>query len=72
MPSRRTLAGASFLLVAAVCGSGAYVTRGSAQTAALSPRFRALVFSKVTNYYHQSIPAGIEAIRKLGREHSTI
>lgn len=33
------------------------------------PRFRALVFSKVTNYYHESIPAGIEAIRRLGAQH---
>jgi type 1 glutamine amidotransferase len=33
------------------------------------PRFRALVFSKVTNYYHQSIPAGVEAIRTLGARH---
>ena len=32
-------------------------------------RFRALVFSKVTNYYHDSIPAGVAAIRKLGAEH---
>jgi cytochrome c len=39
------------------------------QTPASKPRFRALVFSKVTNYYHESIPAGVEAIRKLGTEH---
>src|SRR5512145_1777272 len=32
-------------------------------------RFRALVFSRVTNYYHESIPAGVAAIRKLGAEH---
>ena len=36
---------------------------------AQSPRFRALVFSKVTNYYHESIPAGVAAIRRLGAEH---
>jgi type 1 glutamine amidotransferase len=36
---------------------------------ASQPRFRALVFSKVTNYYHESIPAGVAAIRKLGTEH---
>lgn len=69
MSSRQVFAVASFLLVAAVCAAGADVARGSAQTAVPAPRFRALVFSKVTNYYHQSIPAGIEAIRKLGREH---
>ena len=32
-------------------------------------RFRALVFSKITNYYHESIPAGVAAIRKLGDAH---
>lgn len=31
--------------------------------------FRALVFSKVTNFYHESIPAGIAAIEALGDEH---
>jgi cytochrome c len=36
---------------------------------AQKPRFRALVFSRVTNYYHESIPSGIAAIRKLGTEH---
>lgn len=30
--------------------------------------YRVLVFSKVTNFYHDSIPAGIEAIKKLGSE----
>ncbi|MEN8654438.1 ThuA domain-containing protein [Streptomyces sp. 21So2-11] len=30
--------------------------------------FRVLVFSKVTNFAHDSIPAGIEAIKKLGSE----
>jgi cytochrome c len=46
-------------------------TLGPPQYAAQAPkaRFRALVFSKVTNYYHQSIPDGIAAIRKLGAEH---
>ncbi|MFD4262608.1 ThuA domain-containing protein [Streptomyces sp. NPDC058534] len=39
----------------------------------LSPRaeaapYRVLVFSKVTNFTHDSIPAGIEAIKKLGSE----
>ncbi|MFF0724140.1 ThuA domain-containing protein [Streptomyces sp. NPDC004134] len=31
--------------------------------------FRVLVFSKVTNFYHDSIPAGIEAVEKLGDEY---
>lgn len=34
-----------------------------------APAFRVLVFSKVTNYPHDSIPAGVEAIEKLGAEH---
>ncbi|WP_326756711.1 ThuA domain-containing protein [Streptomyces hirsutus] len=39
----------------------------------LSPRaeaapYRVLVFSKVTNFTHDSIPAGIEAVKKLGSE----
>ena len=32
-------------------------------------RFRALVFSKVTNFFHESIPAGKAAIEALGEEH---
>lgn len=32
-------------------------------------RFRALVFSKVTNYHHESIPNGVAAIENLGAEH---
>jgi hypothetical protein len=31
-------------------------------------RFRALVFSKVTNFYHDSIPAGQALIEQLGEE----
>lgn len=46
-------------LLSTVIAGAAVQTRGT-------PRFRALVFSKVTNYYHQSIPAGVEAIRNLG------
>ncbi|MEV4756610.1 ThuA domain-containing protein [Micromonospora sp. NPDC049559] len=34
--------------------------------ASAAPRFRVLVFSKVTNYYHDSIPAGVAAIQQLG------
>ncbi|MFJ2645131.1 ThuA domain-containing protein [Streptomyces sp. NPDC087420] len=30
--------------------------------------FRVLVFSKVTNFSHDSIPAGVEAVRQLGTE----
>ncbi|MFD0745944.1 ThuA domain-containing protein [Phytohabitans flavus] len=31
-----------------------------------APRFRVLVFSKVTNFYHDSIPAGVAAIEQMG------
>ncbi|MEU7577295.1 ThuA domain-containing protein [Streptomyces sp. NPDC041068] len=37
--------------------------------ATAAPTFRVLVFSKVTNFPHDSIPAGVEAIEKLGAEH---
>lgn len=38
-------------------------------TAAAQARFSVLVFSKVNGYYHDSIPAGQQAITELGREH---
>ncbi|MDI3385487.1 ThuA domain-containing protein [Streptomyces sp. B-S-A8] len=41
----------------------------SVPTPAQAAPFRVLVFSKVTNFAHDSIPAGIEAIEKLGSEH---
>ncbi|MFM9371202.1 ThuA domain-containing protein [Streptomyces sp. Da 82-17] len=41
----------------------------SVPTPAQAAPFRVLVFSKVTNFYHDSIPAGIAAIEKLGSEH---
>lgn len=66
--AHRRLAFASFSLAAASCVLAAAFTGAPQQTPAVKPRFRALVFSKVTNYYHQSIPAGVEAIRKLGAE----
>ncbi|MFF4758332.1 ThuA domain-containing protein [Streptomyces sp. NPDC001292] len=34
------------------------------------PQFRVLVFSKVTNFRHDSIPAGVEAIKKMGAENN--
>ncbi|HCA86449.1 MAG TPA: sugar-binding protein [Streptomyces sp.] len=40
-----------------------------ADTHDAEPAFRVLVFSKVTNFYHDSIPAGVEAVEKLGVEH---
>jgi type 1 glutamine amidotransferase len=40
----------------------------TASTFAQKTGKRILVFSKTTRYYHQSIPAGMAAIQKLGRE----
>ncbi|MFI6877019.1 ThuA domain-containing protein [Streptomyces sp. NPDC050400] len=42
--------------------------RAVQQPAEAAPAFRVLVFSKVTNFAHDSIPAGIEAVQKLGAE----
>ncbi|HEY7497726.1 MAG TPA: ThuA domain-containing protein [Vicinamibacterales bacterium] len=61
------------LLAIAFVGVAIAATAASARlmppAEASQPRFRALVFSKITNYYHDSIPAGVAAIRKLGAEH---
>jgi cytochrome c len=67
-PPRRRVTVAGLALVTAVWGTmlADAVPSTSASTA---PRFRAFVFSKVTNYYHESIPAGIAAIRALGTAH---
>ncbi|MET9518882.1 ThuA domain-containing protein [Streptomyces sp. NPDC002994] len=64
-PARR------FLLPCAIVGTLLALLLGLA--VASPPRaeaapFRVLVFSKVTNFAHDSIPAGIEAIKKLGSE----
>lgn len=47
------------------------VTAGvaAALPAVAQPRFSVLVFSKVTNFYHDSIPAGVAAIQRLGADH---
>jgi cytochrome c len=60
-----TLAIATFSIAAAAAASFELTQT----TEAAQSRFKALVFSKVTNYYHESIPAGIAAIKKLGAEH---
>ncbi|PSK97220.1 xylose isomerase-like TIM barrel protein [Haloactinopolyspora alba] len=44
-------------------------TTAPGAAAAEEPRFNVLVFSGVTNYYHDSIPAGVEAVEQLGDEH---
>ena len=41
----------------------------AAPTASAQPRFSVLVFSKVNGFYHDSIPAGQQAITELGAEH---
>jgi type 1 glutamine amidotransferase len=56
--------------VAAVTLAAGFAPAPDRVSAAGAPRFRALVFSKVTNYYHASIPAGIAAIQALGAAHN--
>ncbi len=46
------------------------VSTTTALPAEAAPRFRVLVFSKITNFYHDSIPAGIAAIQQLGAAHN--
>ncbi|SDY88545.1 Xylose isomerase-like TIM barrel [Micromonospora pattaloongensis] len=46
------------------------VASSPAQAQAAQPRFTVLVFSKVTNVAHDSIPAGVAAIKQLGRQHN--
>ncbi|MET8358812.1 ThuA domain-containing protein [Micromonospora sp. NPDC005171] len=41
-------------------------TAATAAESATDANVRVLVFSKVTNFYHDSIPAGVAAIRQLG------
>ncbi|MET8310834.1 ThuA domain-containing protein [Micromonospora sp. NPDC005173] len=41
-------------------------TAATAAESATAANYRVLVFSKVTNFYHDSIPAGVAAIRQLG------
>jgi cytochrome c len=62
-PELLTVAAAVWVLVAAFTA----VAQQPAEPA--QTRFRALVFSRVTNYYHDSIPAGVAAIRGLGAKH---
>ncbi|WP_351227458.1 ThuA domain-containing protein [Streptomyces sp. NPDC002133] len=59
----RTAITAITALLALIIGLGV----ATAPRAEAAP-FRVLVFSKVTNFFHDSIPAGIDAIKKLGSE----
>ena len=54
-------------MVAALVAAGLTVPAGPA--AAGHPRFSALVFSKTAAFRHDSIPAGVAALRQLGARH---
>jgi PKD repeat protein/glucose/arabinose dehydrogenase len=55
-----------FAALLALLGAG--LGLGVTQARAAEPGYRVLVFSKVTNFAHDSIPAGVEAVKKLGAE----
>jgi type 1 glutamine amidotransferase len=50
------------LTLASACGS-------EARTGQSSDRLRVLVFTETTGFRHESIPDGVRAIRRLGRDH---
>lgn len=66
MSSRRTPSPVTVItaLLALILGLGIAAT----PRAEAAVPYRVLVFSKVTNFAHDSIPAGIDAIKKLGSE----
>ncbi|MEU7823752.1 ThuA domain-containing protein [Catellatospora sp. NPDC049133] len=64
MRRRRTILPAIVTLAALVLSTSV------AGPASAAPRFRVLVFSKITNFYHDSIPAGIAAVQQLGAAHN--
>jgi type 1 glutamine amidotransferase len=61
---RLRLAGVTALVALLGLGLAANAT---SPRAGAKPRFRVLVFSKTAGFRHDSIPAGIEAIRELGQ-----
>jgi len=64
--------GIGFVLVASLAGSfyACKTTSTITTTPVAAARMpRILVFSKTKGWYHSSIPAGIAAIQKLGRDH---
>jgi type 1 glutamine amidotransferase len=57
-------------MLCAVCFSlCAAVVPASAQSSASEPAFAVLVFSRTAGYRHESIEAGIGALRRLGEQH---
>ncbi|SNT41021.1 PKD domain-containing protein [Asanoa hainanensis] len=68
--SRRRPLFRAFAIVAALTLAVTTAIVGPASPASAAPRFRVLVFSKVTNFYHDSIPAGIAAVQQLGAAHN--
>ena len=65
---RLLVAVALVLGLAGPAGPAAASSAGGGSTAARHPRFSALVFSKTAAFRHDSIPAGVAAIRQLGVE----
>jgi len=61
----RTLRTAALLLAAAVA-----LLIPTAAVATAAPAYRVLVFSKTTGFRHDSIPAGIAAVQKLGQQNN--
>jgi type 1 glutamine amidotransferase len=61
----------AMVVLAVVIASGSASSSGDPVrgSRAAPVRFRVLVFSKTTGFRHGSIPVGIAAIRRLGREH---
>ena len=57
------------LVLAALVATDSASSSGSSGSRAAPARFRVLVFTKTTGFRHDSIPVGIAAIRRLGREH---
>src|SRR4051794_2925079 len=58
----RVLVLATLVLALSACGS-------EARPSTAAKPFRALVFTKTTGFRHDSIPDGVQAIRKLGAAH---
>jgi type 1 glutamine amidotransferase len=65
IPARRTIAAASAALVGLTAAG--LIACSSDPEAKPKPRAQVLVFSKTAGFRHDSIPAGIAAIRSLGR-----